>query len=95
MAGTISTGSVPRLLQEGVRKVFGDQLKEHDPKWPMMFESFTSTKAFELDVQLEGFTRAFEKDEGDDLTFDQRRQGFTPKYPHITLAKGYIVTEEA
>ena len=95
MAGTISTGSVPRLLQEGVKKVFGNALKEHSPKWPMMFESFSSTKAFEVDVQLEGFTRAFEKTEGDDITFDSRRQGFTPKYPHITFAKGYIVTEEA
>lgn len=95
MAGTISTGSVPRLLQEGVKKVFGNALKEHSPKWPMMFESFSSTKAFEIDVQLEGFTRAFEKTEGDDITFDSRRQGFTPKYPHITFAKGYIVTEEA
>jgi len=95
MAGTISTGSVPRLLQEGVKSVFGNALKEHDPKWPMMFESLSSTKAFEVDVQLEGFTRAFEKTEGDDITFDSRRQGFTPKYPHITFAKGYIVTEEA
>ena len=94
-AGTISTGSVPRLIQEGVRTVFGDSLDQHDPKWPMMYEQFGSTKAFEVDVQLEGFTRAFEKDEGDDITFDSRRQGFTPKYPHITFAKGYIVTEEA
>lgn len=95
MAGTISTGSVPRLLQDGVNKVFGDELAEHKPKWDKMFASNTSTKAFEVDVQLEGFTRAFEKTEGDDLTFDSRRQGFTPKYQHITFAKGYIVTEEA
>lgn len=95
MAGTISTGSVPRLLQDGVNSVFGNALKEHSPKWPMMFESLSSSKAFEVDVQLEGFNRAFEKTEGDDITFDSRRQGFTPKYPHITFAKGYIVTEEA
>lgn len=95
MAGTISTGSVSRLLQEGVANVFGNALREHEPKWDKMFSSQTSRKAFEVDVQLEGFTRAFEKTEGDDITFDSRRQGFTPKYPHITFAKGYIVTEEA
>jgi hypothetical protein len=95
MAGTISTGSVSRLLQDGVNAVFGNALREHEKKWDKMFVSNTSIKAFEIDVQLEGFTRAFEKTEGDDITFDSRRQGFTPKYIATTFAKGYIVTEEA
>ncbi len=95
MAGTISTGSVSRLLQEGVANVFGNALREHEKKWDKMFESKESRKAFEVDVQLEGFTRAFEKTEGDDIQFDSRRQGFTPKYVANTFAKGYVVTEEA
>lgn len=95
MAGTISTGSVSRLLQEGVANVFGNALRQHEKKWDKMFMSNESRKAFEVDVQLEGFTRAFEKTEGDDITFDSRRQGFTPKYPMITFAKGFVVTEEA
>ena len=95
MAGTISTGSLPRLLQDGVNSVFGNSLKEHDKKWDSMFTIHQSTKNFEVDVQLEGFTRATTKPEGDDITFDSRRQGFTPKYQHSTFAKGYIVTEEA
>lgn len=95
MAGTISTGSVPRLLQEGVGKIFGNELKEHPTKFDKMFQMLSSTKAFEVNVQLEGFNRASSKDEGDDITFDSRRQGFTPKYIHTTFAKGYVVTEEA
>lgn len=95
MAGTISTGSISRLLQEGVNQVFGDSLDQHEKKWDKMFSLNSSTKAFEVDVQLEGFTRAFAKTEGDDITFDSRRQGFTPKYVHVTFAKGYIVTREA
>lgn len=95
MAGTISTGSVPRLLQEGVNKVFGNSLKEHTKKYDKMFMLNESRKNFEVDVQLEGFNRASSKPEGDDITFDSRRQGFTPKYQHTTFAKGYIVTEEA
>jgi hypothetical protein len=94
-SGTISTGSLPRLLQDGVNKVFGDSLKEHDTKWDKMFSIHQSSKNFEVDVQLEGFTRATSKNEGDDITFDSRQQGFTPKYQHTTFAKGYIVTEEA
>ena len=93
--GVISTGSVPRLLQEGVHEVFGNELNEHETKYDKMFMTGESRKNFEVDVQLEGFTRSQQKDEGDDITFDSRRQGFTPKYQHTTLAKGFIVTEEA
>ena len=91
----ISTGSVPRLLQLGVKRVFGDSLQEFDTKYNKIFNVMTSSKAYELDVQLEGFGLANEKDQGDDITFDSRMQGFAPKYVHATWAKGYIVTEEA
>lgn len=95
MTGVIGTGSVPRLLQEGVGDVFGNALTEHDMKFDKMFQMKSSEKAFVVNVQLEGFSRSQLKDEGDDITFDSRRQGFTPKYVHDTFAKGYIVTEEA
>lgn len=91
----ISTGSIPRLLQLGVKRVFGDSLQEFDAKYNKIFNVMTSNKAYELDVQLEGFGLANEKDQGDDITFDSRMQGFAPKYVHTTWAKGYIVTEEA
>jgi hypothetical protein len=91
----ISTGSIPRLLQLGVKRVFGDSLQEFDTKYNKIFNVMTSNKAYELDVQLEGFGLANEKDQGDDITFDSRMQGFAPKYVHATWAKGYIVTEEA
>lgn len=94
-SGTISTGSAPRLLQQGVRNVFGDGLKEHSIKYAKMFNGESSNKAFEVDVQLEGFGLAVQKQEGDDITFDSRQQGFTPKYPAISYAKGFIVTREA
>jgi len=84
----ISTGSVPRLLQEGVRRVFGDNLKQWDPMYSKIFNVLRSSKAYELDVQLEGFGLANEKDQGDDITFDSRMQGFSPKYVHTTWAIG-------
>jgi hypothetical protein len=94
-AGTIGTGSISRLLQDGVADVFGDALKEHDTCYTKIYKTLESSKNFEVDVQLEGFNRASSKPEGDDLSFDSRRQGFTPKYQHTTFAKGYIVTKEA
>lgn len=91
----ITTGSVPRLLQLGVARIFGNSLQEWDTKYNKIFNVLSSKKAYELDVQLEGFGLAAEKDQGDDITFDSRMQGFSPKYVHTTWAKGYIVTEEA
>ena len=95
MAGVIGTGSVSRLLQDGVGKVFGNELQEHPTKFDKMFSMGTSTKAFVVNVQMEGWNRASSKGEGDDITFDSRRQGFTPKYIHTEFAKGFIVTEIA
>lgn len=95
MADVIGTGSIPRLMQLGVAKVFGDDLNEHKTCWPKMFSTESSDRNYVVDVQLEGFSRSSTKTEGDDITFDSRAQGFSPKYVHSTLAKGFIVTEEA
>ena len=92
---TITTGNVPRLLQEGINTIFGRTYDEHPVEWDKIYDSGPSRKAFELDVQLEGFGLAEEKDEGTDIAFDDFSQGFTPKYINLTFAKGYIATEEA
>jgi hypothetical protein len=91
----ITTGSVPRLMQLGIKRIFGDNLTAWDAKYSKFLNVLSSKKAYELDVQLEGFGLANEKDQGDDITFDSRMQGFAPKYVHVTWAKGYNVSEEA
>lgn len=95
MSGTITTGSIPRLLQEGVKSVFGNSYKSYEPIYPQLYNTDTSKKAYEVDVQMEGLGLVTEKTEGDDITFDSRRQGFAPKYIHTPYAKGFIVTREA
>jgi len=78
-----------------VNRIFGDTLAQWDAKYNKIFTVLGSKKAYEIDVQLEGFGLASEKNQGDDITFDSRMQGFAPKFVHATWAKGYIVTEEA
>jgi hypothetical protein len=95
MTGTVTTGNISRLLQDGINSVFDDRYKQYPPEFPMIFDKENSQKNFEVDVQVEGFGLADVKPEGDDITFDSFRQGFTPKYPMITVAKGYVVTKEA
>lgn len=96
MAGnTITTGNLPRLLQDGIGNIFNNTLQQHESKYDKIFSVRESQKAFEVNVQMEGFGRASTKDEGDDISFDTRQQGITPKYVHSTVAKGFIITKEA
>lgn len=95
MAGTITTGNLPRLLQEGINTVFGDSYKERPMLSYQIFDEKQSQKAFEVDVQFEDFGLASVKPQGQEIQFDSRRQGFTPKYIMSTIAKGFVVTEEA
>lgn len=95
MAGVITTGNISRLLQEGVANVFGQAYEAHTEQWPMLFNTEQSNKAFELDQQFEGFGLAPQKLEGSGISYDSQQEGFTPKYPNLTYAKGFIVTREA
>lgn len=95
MSGTINRGNIQRLLQEGVKNVFGNEYKDYNPIYEKLYEVLDSKKTYELAVQMEGFGLAGVKDEGDDLQFDTRRQGFAPKYIHVPYAKGFVVTYEA
>ena len=95
MAGVIATGNIPRLLQEGLNKIFGNTYNAHSSEYDKIFDMMQSGKNYEVDAQLEGFGLAPSKTEGDEISFDSMRQGFTPKYQHLTYAKGFIVTKEA
>ena len=96
MAGsTITTGSIPRLLQEGLQQVFGNAYDEHPIEFDKIFDEEDSMKAYEVDQLVETFGLAPVKPEGDDLSYDSFQQGINPKYVHLTYAKGFIVTKEA
>lgn len=91
----ITRGNEARLLQEGVRKVFGDKYKSYPQQYAMLYEEVTSKKAFELDVQWGGFGLAQEKPEGSAIAYDTLQEGYVPKYQPVTYGKGFIVTKEA
>ena len=75
MAGTITTGNIPRLLETGLNKIFGATYDEHPKEFDKIFDTFDSRKNFETDAQLEGLGLAPEKPEGDEINFDSFRQG--------------------
>ena len=92
----ISTGSIPRLLLEGLKNTFGTEYDAHQMQFDKIFSEESSTKAYEVDQLVEGFSLAPVKTEGDDLAYDNGlQQGINPKYIHLTYAKGFQVTAEA
>lgn len=95
MAGVITTGNISRLLQEGVKKVFGQAYESHETQWTKLMDTQESMKAFEQDQQFEGFGLAPVKAEGAGVSYDSQQEGFSPKYVNLTYAKGFIVTKEA
>lgn len=91
----ISTGNISRSLELGIKNHFGETYDQHETQYTMLFDSDTSSRAFELDQQFEGLSLAAEKKEGDGIAYDSQREGITPKYINLTYAKGIILTMEA
>jgi hypothetical protein len=95
MSNVITSGSAARLLQDGVKKVWHAASKEWEPIYTQLYKMDSSTKQYELTVQMENMGLASVKTEGDDITFDSFRQSFAPKFVHVAYGKGFIVTREA
>jgi hypothetical protein len=94
MAGVISTSNHPKALWPGVKAWWGKAYDDHQVEYTDLFDSVTSDKAWEEDVQLVGFGLAQVKAQGSAVTYDSEIQGFVTRYTHIAYALGYIVTHE-
>lgn len=94
MAGVITTASHPKALWPGIKAWWGQMYDEHETEYTDLFDSDTSQKNYEEDVQLTGFGLVPAKAQGAAVTFDSEVQGFTTRYTHIAYASGYIVTKE-
>lgn len=90
----ISTGSHPKALWPGIHAWFGRQYNEHKVEYTDLFDTQTSSKAYEEDVLATGFGLAPVKPEGGAVSYDSETQGFTKRYTHVAYSSGYIVTKE-
>ena len=67
---------------------------EHTPEYTELFDTETSSKKYEEDVEVTGFGLAPQKPEGDSITYDTEQQGTVSRYTHVAYALGFIVTYE-
>lgn len=94
MAGIITTASHPKALWPGIKAWWGQVYDEHQTEYTDLFDTDTSDRNYEEDVQLTGFGLAPRKSEGSGVSYDSETQGFTTRYTHVAYALGYIVTKE-
>lgn len=91
----ITTASFAKALWPGVNKWYGDAYNEFSPQWDKLVEKNTSRRAWEEDVGVSMFGLPTIKGEGNPISYDSSRQGFTSRYNHVVYALGFIVTREA
>ena len=94
MAGLITTASHPKALWPGIKAWWGQTYQEHATEYTDLFDTDTSQKNYEEDVQLTGFGLVPIKAQGNAVQYDTEIQGFVTRYTHVAYASGYIVTKE-
>jgi hypothetical protein len=91
----ISTGSHPKSLWPGVKAFFGKVYDEKPLVADMVFDAYTSDKAYEEYVEETGFGLAPVKAEGASISYDTDSQGYIARLTNVTYALGAKVTMEA
>ena len=94
MSGVITTGNHPKALWPGVHKWFGRVYNEHPMEYKAIFDTESSDKKYEEDVEVTGFGLAPVKQQGSAVSYDSETQGNTTRYSHVAYGLGYIVTKE-
>lgn len=91
----INSSSFAKALWPGVNAWYGKAYNEFASEWDKIYSQHKSRKAFEEDVGVSGFGLAAVKSEGNGISYDSERQGFTTRYNHVVYALGFIITREA
>lgn len=90
----IFTGNHPKALWPGVKAWFGAVYDQWPTEYTDLYDTKTSQKNFEEDVEQSSFGLAPIKPEGSATSYDSHMQGNLKRYVHVAYALGYIVTRE-
>ena len=91
----ISRSQLVKELEPGLNALFGLEYARYEQEWSEIFDTETSDRAFEEEVELSGFGSAPVKAEGASVQFDDATEAFTSRYSHETIALAFAITEEA
>lgn len=89
-----NTGNIAKLLWPGLNAIWGEY-KDHEMEYKALFDTQSSTKAYEEDQLIPGLGLAPIKTEGAAVSYDTLSQGLTSRYTHVAYSLGFILTREA
>lgn len=89
-----STANIAKLLAPGLNAIWGEY-KDYQGEYRDLFETQSSSKAYEEDQLIPGLGLAPIKTQGAATTYDTLSQGITSRYTHVAYSLGFILTREA
>jgi hypothetical protein len=90
----ITSSSFAKALWPGINSWYGKEYTEFPVEYTDLFETFSSSRAYEEDVGITSFGLAQTKPEGQAITYDSESQAFITRYSHVVYGLGFIVTRE-
>lgn len=90
----IVSGSFAKDLYPGVKKWWGQAYDEYPVEYTNLFDSESTSRAFEEYVQFTGLGLAAVKREGAGVTYDDMTQGWVTRFVPVNYALGFVITKE-
>jgi hypothetical protein len=90
----INTSAIASLLRPGLAAVFGDY-SMYPSQWSEIYETYTSDKAVEIDVEMKMLGLAQIRQEGAATAMDTMGQRIITSYNHRYLGLGFVITRQA
>ena len=89
---TMNRAKFRKQLQEGLNTIFGMEYERYPEEWKQLFDTESSSKAFEEDVLMVGLGGARLKPEGGAVTYDEGAEAWVARYVHETYALAFAIT---
>lgn len=89
-----STAGFGKLLEPGLRKIFFETYPEKSEQFNKIFNVNSSKKGKEYDLSIGGFKPWTDKEEGDEVTFQDPVSGHEIVYSHKAFSSAFRVTRE-
>lgn len=91
----ISRAQLLRELEPGLNAIFGAEYKRYQEQHTQIYDTDTSDRSFEEELNISGLGLAQVTDEGSGVPYDMMQEHYTVRWQHETIKLGFMFTEEA
>lgn len=90
----MNTGAFSELLWPGIESIFGDSYKDYPSIWEQLVTKHDSDKQFEKFQGMTNFGLAAVKDQGSQVVYRDKFQGFPKEIINVSYGLGSTITYE-